>query len=204
MENSNPSIAFFDFDGTITSKDTLAEIIKFSKGKLNYYAGLLILSPILISYKTKLLSNHRAKEIMLQYFFKGAGVAEFNEMCNQFAKEKLPALIRQQALTEIKKHLQANTKVVVVSASPVNWVSPLCKQLNIDCIATHLEEKDNKLTGKILGRNCSGDEKVNCIKEKYDLTRYTKIYAYGDTSGDLPMLALSTHKFYRPFTEKIS
>jgi phosphatidylglycerophosphatase C len=204
MENNlERSIAFFDFDGTITSKDTLAEIIKFAKGKNNYYKGLLILAPILFSYKTRLLSNHRAKEILLQYFFHGTDVDVFNEICNQFTKEKLPSLIRKQALKEIHQHKQNNTKIVVVSASPVNWVSPWCKQLNIDCIATRLEIKNEMITGKILGRNCSGNEKVNCIKAKYNLTDYSKIYAYGDTSGDLPMLALSTHKFYKPFKEKI-
>ena len=30
----NSEIAFFDFDGTITSKDTLAEILKFIKGQV--------------------------------------------------------------------------------------------------------------------------------------------------------------------------
>jgi len=204
MENNlDKSIAFFDFDGTITSKDTLAEIIKFAKGKANYYKGLLFLMPILVSYKTKLLSNHRAKEILMQYFFHGTDVNAFNEICNQFTKEKLPSLIRKQALKEIYKHQRNNTKIVVVSASPVNWVSPWCKQLNIECIATHLEVRNEKITGKILGRNCSGEEKVNCIKAEYNLTEFSKIYAYGDTAGDLPMLALSTHKFYKPFKEKI-
>jgi len=41
--NPGKSIAFFDFDGTITSKDTLAEILKFAKGKRAYYTGLVIL-----------------------------------------------------------------------------------------------------------------------------------------------------------------
>jgi HAD superfamily hydrolase (TIGR01490 family) len=202
--NSDKAIAFFDFDGTITSKDTLAEILKFAKGKGAYYAGLVILSPVLIAYKAGALSNQRAKEIMLQFFFKGMSLNEFNNLCEKFTKTKLPALIRKQALSEIKKHLQADTKVVVVSASPVNWVAPWCRQFNIDCIATHLEEKNQKLTGKILGRNCSGEEKVSCIKANYNLADFSKIYAYGDTSGDLPMLALSTHKFYRPFKEKIT
>ena len=142
--NPGKSIAFFDFDGTITSKDTLAEILKFAKGKRAYYTGLIILSPVLAAYKTKLLSNHRAKEIMLQFFFKGMYVTEFNEICNQFTQKKLPALIRPQAVKEINEHKQNNTKVVVISASPVNWVSPWCKQLNIDCIATRLEVKDEK------------------------------------------------------------
>ena len=202
-DSSGAAIAFFDFDGTITSKDTLAEIIKFSKGQLAYYSGLLILSPVLIAYKLGILSNHRAKEMMIRFFFKGMPLNEFDSLCKEFTRTKLPALLRKQALTEIRKHLQNNTKVVIVSASPVNWLSPWCKQYNIDCIATNLEIKDKKLTGKILGRNCSGKEKVNCISAKYDLKSYSNIYAYGDTPGDLPMLGLSTHKFYKPFREKI-
>ncbi len=200
MENgSDLSIAFFDFDGTITSKDTLAEIIKFAKGKLNYYSGLLALSPILFSYKTGLLSNHRAKEIMLQFFFKNTPVNEFQNICNQFTRTILPGLIREQALNEINQHKKNNTKVVVVSASPINWVQPWCSEFNIDCIATCLEVKNNKITGKISGRNCSGNEKVKHILKNYKLTEYSKIYAYGDTRGDLPMLSLSTEKYYKPF-----
>lgn len=204
MENTlAPAIAFFDFDGTITSKDTLAEILKFAKGKWIYYSGLLMLSPVLIAYKLSLLSNHKAKEIMLGFFFKGMPLNEFTSVCKEFTRIKLPVLLRKEALTEIRKHLQNNTKVVVVSASPVNWVLPWCQQFNIDCIATCLEIKDKKLTGKIAGRNCSGKEKVKHILNKYNLSEYSTIYAYGDTRGDLPMLALSTHKFYRPFKEKI-
>jgi phosphatidylglycerophosphatase C len=68
---SHSSIAFFDFDGTITTKDTLAELLKFQKGKFKYYVGLVFLSPALILYKLGLISNHRAKEILLEFFFKG-------------------------------------------------------------------------------------------------------------------------------------
>ena len=201
--NSGASIAFFDFDGTITSKDTLAEIIKFSKGKFAYYLGLSILSPVLIAYKLRLFSNHTAKQIMLQYFFRGTPLDKFNEICKEFTKTKLPSLLRKQALREIRDHIDNRTKIVVVSASPQNWVLPWCEQYNLDCIATCLEVKDDKITGKISGRNCSGEEKVKHIKSEYQLNKYSKIYAYGDTSGDLPMLALSTHKFYKPFKEKV-
>ncbi len=38
------TIAFFDFDGTITRKDTLFEIIRYQKGPLALYAGMLLLS----------------------------------------------------------------------------------------------------------------------------------------------------------------
>jgi len=70
---SNAGIAFFDFDGTITSKDTLAELLKFVKGKLPYYARIAILSPVIAAYKAHIISNHKAKELLLTSFFEGNG-----------------------------------------------------------------------------------------------------------------------------------
>ena len=196
---NNAEIAFFDFDGTITSKDTLAEILKFIKGKSNYYSGIFILSPIIVLYKLGILSNHRAKELLLMYFLKGFDANNFNALCREFSEKKLPHLLKKSALHEIRRHLQNKTPVVIISASAENWISPWCSKYNIECIATKLEVKDGKLTGKIEGRNCSGKEKVRHIQTKYKLSMYKKIYAYGDSREDLPMLSLATEKNYKPF-----
>lgn len=199
---SHSSIAFFDFDGTITTRDTLAELLKFKVGRLKYYTGILFLSPVLVLFKLGLLSNHRAKEIMLEYFLKGDSATEFNALCREFVETRLPALFRKGALAEIRRHLQNNTQVVIVTASPENWVQPWCQQFNLECIATKLKIRNGKLTGKIAGQNCSGEEKVKHILKRYNLSYYTKIYAYGDTSGDLPMLSLATDSYYKPFKER--
>jgi phosphatidylglycerophosphatase C len=199
---SHSSIAFFDFDGTITSKDTLAELVKFQKGKFKYYTGLVFLSPALILFKLGLISNHRAKEILLEFFFKGMPVSDFNARCREFAETRLPMLFRKGALSEIRRHLQNNTPVVIVTASPENWVLPWCQQYNLECIATRLKVRNGRLTGKISGQNCSGEEKVRHILKRYNLSYYTKIYAYGDTPGDLPMLSLATDSYYKPFKER--
>jgi len=192
-------IAFFDFDGTVTSKDTLAEILKFIKGKFSYYFGIAFLSPVIVAYKLKILSNHKAKEILLTYFLKNLDINKFNSQCADFAEKKLPKLFNKRALLEIRKHLQHKTPVIIISASAENWILPWCSKYNIDCIATKLEVKNGKLTGKIDGRNCSGKEKVRHIKSRYELSTYQKIYAYGDSPDDLPMLSLATDKSYKPF-----
>jgi len=196
---NNTEIAFFDFDGTITSKDTLAEVLKFIKGKFNYYLGILILSPIIVLYKIGLLSNHRAKEILLIYFLKGFDAAKFNILCREFTEKKLPHLLKKSALHEIRKHLQNKTPVIIISASAENWIFPWCSKYNIECIATKLQVKNGKLTGKIEGLNCSGKEKVRHIQTRYKLADYQKIHAYGDSKEDLPMLGLATEKNYKPF-----
>ena len=44
-------LAIFDFDGTLTTKDTLLAFIEFTKGKRRLYQELLLLSPELILMK---------------------------------------------------------------------------------------------------------------------------------------------------------
>ena len=193
------TIAFFDFDGTITTKDTMLELIKFSKGKPTYYLGMIKLSPYLIALKLKLISATQAKEKMLSYFFGGIDLITFNEQCKKFSETILPKLVRPMAIDKIKEHLNNNYEVVAVSASAENWISQWCIQNNINYLATRLEVINDKLTGKLSGPNCNGEEKVNRIKNKYSLPDYSTIICYGDTKGDKPMLQLATFAYYKPF-----
>lgn len=193
------TIAFFDFDGTITSKDTLLEFIRFVKGDTAFYTGFMLHSPVLVLYKLKIISNQTAKEMMLRHFFGKMDVEVFRKHCENFANEKLPQLIRPKAMHEIRKMQESGADVVVVSASPENWLASWCNAAGTGCIATKLVVAKNKITGKIDGRNCHGEEKVNRIRSAYDLNNYSSVYAYGDTSGDKPMLSMADIKFYRPF-----
>jgi len=193
------TIAFFDFDGTITTKDTMLELIKFCKGKRAFYSGMMLLSPSLIALKLGLISAQSAKEKMLTHFFGGTSVNDFNEKCKAFSTSELPKLIRPAALKKIQEHLSEGHQVVVVSASAENWVSDWCHENDIQSIATRLQIINDAITGKIEGANCNGIEKVNRIKQQYDLSQYQTIYCYGDTKGDKPMLSLATFAHYKPF-----
>jgi phosphatidylglycerophosphatase C len=195
----NRSIAFFDFDGTITTKDTMLEFAKYSCGINRYWKGMCLLSPWLLAMKMGLLSKQAAKEKLLAYFFKNTPVEKFNADCNSFTTTIIPQLIRSNALAAIDKHKKENTDIVIVSASAENWVGPWCIQHNLKYICTKLEVRDNTITGKLAGKNCNGSEKVSRIKKEFDTAGYTNIYCYGDSKGDLPMLALATESFYKPF-----
>jgi HAD superfamily hydrolase (TIGR01490 family) len=193
------TIAFFDFDGTITTRDTLFEIIRYQKGSGALYAGLLLLLPALVLFKLKLVSSHRMKEIFLRHFFKGADVSAFREKCAAFCRDRLPALIRPGALEAIRNHQAQGHQVVVVTASAQDWVAPWCAAMNVTCIATRLEVKNERLTGNILGLNCNGDEKVCRIRNEFKLEQFEDIFAYGDSSGDKPMLAIARTVQFKPF-----
>ena len=194
-------IAFFDFDGTITTKDTLLEFIKYAKGHLPFYTGFALNSPYLIAYKLKLISNQFAKEKVLAYFFKNMSTSKFQEICDAFAKNILPSYLRPKALEEIANLQRQGVQIVIVSASPENWIRQWASSVNAALLATNLQVIEERITGKIEGCNCYGEEKVRRIKSAYDLDDYTEVYAYGDTSGDKPMLSLAGHSSYKPFRD---
>lgn len=194
-------LAFFDFDGTITEKDTMVELIKYHKGNAGYYIGLALLSPVLAAYKAGLIPNWQAKQFMLAYFFKGMQADTFQGICDAFSKDVIPGLIRPQALEKINEFKKEGTRVIIVTASAEQWVWGWCHSQGLECLATCLEVKDNKLTGKLLGPNCHGKEKVARIKKHLKVGDYQEIYAFGDTKGDLDMLQLAKHKFYKPFVD---
>jgi phosphatidylglycerophosphatase C len=192
-------IAFFDFDGTITTKDTMFELIRHQKGNRKFYFGFIVNIPVFAALKLKLLSNQAAKEKLLKYFFKGTELAVFQLACDAFIDDKLPSLIRPGALEEIKKLQQQGFEITIVSASAENWIKKWADQLGFSLLATKLEAVNERLTGKLSGQNCNGAEKETRIRSAYDLSQFDEIYCYGDSGGDRQMLALGSKTFYKPF-----
>lgn len=192
-------IAFFDFDGTITTRDSFLEFIKYSKGSFAFYFGFALHSPVIAAFKLGLITNSDAKQIIMRHFFGKMSKEEFQQVADRFSEEVIPSLIRPKALKEIQTLQKSGTEIIIVSASAENWVKQWSTQIGAGWIATRLELIEDKITGKIAGANCFGEEKVRRIKEEFDLNNYREIYCYGDSPGDRPMLSLGTISFYKPF-----
>ena len=194
-------LVLFDFDGTITTKDTLFEFLRFYKGTLGLLMGLWVTFPMLTLYGFKLIPNWKAKQSLLKFFIGGEKLTEFNAHCREFSNRILPKLIRPKALHIIEQYLRDQATVVVVSASAENWVAPWCELHGVTYLATQLEVKNGKLTGNFCGENCFGPEKAKRIQAHLNLSDYDEIIAYGDSVGDKEMLALAHQKFYKPFRD---
>lgn len=191
------TIAFFDFDGTITRKDTMFQFIRFSKGNFRFYIGLLFLSPVIFAYKIGIIPNWRAKEQLFSFFFKGMKEEEVLKLGLEFSKNVIPGIIRPEAVREIEFHRNSGSKIVVVTASFSIWVKPWCDFNQFELIATKYGTNQNQLSGLIVGKNCYGVEKARRIKEIFDLQDFQKIYAYGDSQGDSEMLNLADFKYLK-------
>lgn len=137
------------------------------------------------------------KEKALTRFFKGLEIDKFGELCFAYERDKLPRIIRPEAQQRINWHKRKGHDIAIVTASIDNYLSDWCKKQKIELIATELEIADNKITGKIKGKLCYGEEKAARIKKEYSLENYSTVYAYGDSRGDLPMFELAQIKYFK-------
>ena len=195
-------VAVFDFDVTITRKDTLIEFIRFAKGSAALYWGMLIHMPWLVLMKLHLYDNGKTKERVFSWFFREMPIEEFNKLGKRFYETQADRLLSDDALRAIKEHKQKGDKVVILSASIENWVRPFASALQAEgLLGTQTEVQNGMLTGKFATNNCYGQEKVERLKKWIVENRIVEPYiiAYGDSRGDKELLEFANEKHYKQF-----
>lgn len=195
----------FDFDGTLTTSDTLLEFIKYANGRGRFLMVFLMYSPLLVLMKLHLYPNWKAKQQIFAHLFAGMRIEKFDALCRDFAEES-QHLLRPKGITLMHEALVAGAQVFIVSASIDNWVRPFFDIRNlkgVQVLGTQIEVEDGKLTGRFKSNNCYGKEKVHRIAEalkSFERSEY-EIEAFGDSRGDKEMLAFADKGHFKPFRE---
>lgn len=195
----------FDFDGTLTTSDTLLEFIKYAKGRGRFLMVFLMYSPLLVMMKLHMYPNWKAKQQIFAHLFAGMRIEKFDALCRGFAEES-QHLLRPKGITLMHEALVAGAQVFIVSASIDNWVRPFFDIRNlkgVQVLGTQIEVEDGKLTGRFKSNNCYGKEKVHRIAEvlkSFERSEY-EIEAFGDSRGDKEMLAFADKGHFKPFRE---
>ena len=186
----------FDFDGTLTTKDTLIEFIRYAKGSMALGLGFMRYAHLLVLMIIGLYPNYKAKQKVFAHFFKDTTLDDFNALCKAFAASS-SHLLRPNAIEAINHAIKEGSEVLIVSASIDNWVQPFFPQVKV--VGTQIEVIDGKLTGRFLSKNCYGQEKVNRILSLYPNRQDYHLTAYGDSRGDKEMLAFADESYFKPF-----
>lgn len=199
---NNNKLVLFDFDGTLTKRDTLLLFLRFAGG-VRFYLLLPIFALLVLMYKLKLISAKKSKEAIFSCMFKGYEKDRLSKLGQEFIDKLLmhkEKYFRENALETVISSKETGARVIIVSASPDVWIEPFAKSLGVEYLSTRFAYVDDKFAGCFFGENCTKAEKVSRIKEYInDLSSY-HIEAYGDTKGDIAMLKLADKSYYQYFS----
>jgi phosphatidylglycerophosphatase C len=189
-ERTRPLIAF-DFDGTLTCRDSFVAFLAWRAGRAEFAAGLARLLPAALAYgRTR--DRGPLKAAIARLFLGGMTQGEIAQAAKAFRDARMAALMRPDALRCWWDWRSRNARLFIVTASPEILVAPFAQTLGADgLIGTRLAfGGDGRFTGALDGRNCRGPEKV--VRLRAALGPDVRLdAAYGDTDGDREMLEIA-------------
>ncbi len=199
MSQPTDIVAAFDLDGTFIRGNSMTEYLRLIHSKRMLFGGALRLGPVLGAYQMGRMPRREAKERVLSYFFGGMEMAYLEKKGVILAEEILPNKIRPKALARLQWHQEQGHRCVLVTASLSFWTHSFAQKYGLELIATRPEVSEGKFTGRLLGPNNYGPEKVNRLDQLVLLDQVDYLYAYGDTAGDRELLARADEGLFRPF-----
>lgn len=197
--DSKVVIAAFDFDGTITTKDTFLPFLMRAFGTPRVWLTLASLALPGLRVWIGKSTRDRFKALLIGKLFPGASVQYLEKTGLQHAAQ-IESLCRPAALERIKWHKQQGHRLVMVSASLNFYLEPIVQQLGFeDLLCTEVVSLGGTCTGEMKGENCRAAAKVRRLEALLGSLNQYELYAYGDSDGDAEMLEASDHPAFMPF-----
>ena len=190
-------LALFDFDGTITTHETMPDFLRRSIPRRRLITGRLLLAPLVLGYRLRLVSGTQIRRAVVRFGYSGVPTSTLAAAGRDFARDYLPNVLRPEAMRRIAWHKAEGHTVVVVSGGLDVYLDPWCQAHGLKLLCSSLEHREDLLTGRYEGQQCVRKEKVRRVRERYDLGAFTEVYAYGDTPEDHDLLGIATRKYYR-------
>lgn len=197
MTGARVDLALFDFDGTITHRETMPAFMRAAVSRRRLVVGWVVLLPLILGYKARVVSGVAVRSAICFLGFRGVAVRELERQGERFAMEVLPRTLRAEAVARIAWHKARGDTVVVVSGGLDVYLGHWCRAQGVELVCSVLEQRDGVLTGRYRGRQCVRGEKARLVRERFSLAGYGRVFAYGDTPEDRALLALADEAYYR-------
>lgn len=191
-----PDLALFDFDGTLTTRETFPDFMRYAVPRWRLLAGGALLAPVVFGYRRGWVAGNPTRASIVQVGLRGVQARRLRAQGDAFAREVLPGLLRPEAMEKLAWHRGRGDRIVVVSGGLDVYLAPWCAAQGLELACSVLAERSGRITG-YAGAQCVGEEKVRRIRALCDPRAYVAIHAYGDTHEDMAMLAMAQHRTYR-------
>lgn len=190
-------VAAFDFDGTLTTRDTVVPFLRRFTSVPRLAVSLLPHSVDVVPAVVG-RDRDRLRDLATRSVFRDRPLDDVEAEAASHGERIVREWLRPDTLARLRWHLDHDHRVVIVSASYEHYVRVVARQLGtVAVLATRLDVAGGRCTGALRGPNCRGPEKVRrldaWLSELSLDRRGVTLYAYGDSSGDRELLAAADH-----------
>lgn len=195
MTGERRGVAAFDFDGTLSYKDSLGPFLQLACGRARVYRALAARAPVLAGVAAGIRDRDAEKERLVGRLLAGRAADEIHEVGESYARRlRAGDALRPEMLERVAWHHQNRHDVVIVSASLDVYLEPLAPLLGIDhVLCTQLGVgPDDRLDGTLVRGNVRGPEKLTRLRAWMG-DDDIELWAYGDSAGDRELLAAADH-----------
>lgn len=199
MDQEKFVVAAFDFDGTITYRDSFIPFLLYAVGSLKFFKGLWQVAPRYLAFICGRITNQEAKEDFIRVYLGGLSKGQLESLGEAFAKEVLPKMIRPEMAERIRWHNSQGHTTVLISASLDVYLEPWAKKMGFAAVLSSrlFWDKSALVTGCLDGNNCYGAEKAARLTAWLGTKKADFLYAYGDSRGDHELLALADEGYLK-------
>ncbi|MFA0751760.1 MAG: hypothetical protein SLRJCFUN_002163 [Candidatus Fervidibacter sp.] len=190
--------AFFDVDGTLTRTNVIVPLAWYQRAHLSRWRYRFWLTGILMRAPFYWLIDRFDRAAFVRLFYRryaGLPVEQVRRWHREHFTTTLLPLIRQDALTCVRRHQEQGHRIVFVTGNLDFVLSPLAEWLGADLLAASLEERDGLFTGRLASSPMVGKAKAEAAlryAQRHGIV-LRESYAYGDSISDAFLLALVGH-----------
>jgi HAD superfamily hydrolase (TIGR01490 family) len=188
-------VAAFDFDGTLSRKDSLGPFLELVCGKSQLYRAFARRAPVFAGLAIGIGDRDAEKERLVGRLLAGRSASSVRASGAEYARSLTEGdALRPDMLERLAWHRSEGHEIVIVSASLDAYLEPLAPMLGVDRVfCTRLGvAPDGRLDGRLEGGNVRGPEKVRRVREWLG-DDDVELWAYGDSAGDRELLAAADH-----------
>lgn len=193
---TSTTVAAFDFDETLTHRDTVVPFLRLVAGRRRLGAGVALRSVRTFQALAR-RDRHLLRSVVTDVVFTGRPIEEIERAGERFGDRIVAELLRTDTVDRLRWHLGQGHRVVIVSASYEQYLHRVAEHLEVEVLGTRLDVVDGRCTGRLDGPNCRGPEKVRRLDAWLRASGLTRddvtLWAYGDSAGDRDLLAWADH-----------
>ena len=204
---ASDTIAAFDFDHTLTRRDSVVPFLRGVAGTRRLFAGLALRAPQVLSAASR-RDRDTLRAVASEVALRGVARVDLECEAADLSARIIADGLRDDTVARLRWHVEQGHRVVIVSASYTQYVQIVGEHLGVEkTLATTVEfDGSDHCSGRIVGANCRAEEKVRRLSAwmtSIGMARdVATIWAYGDSSGDRALLDFADHPIW--VTERLA